>query len=514
MADSPYLLQNRFQCPFHLCSESFTHTDHFYAHWRVHGGCPKCSAKSDKKHNFRAHWMRTHHEDFPTGFPGLSDEYKNCRTCGEKNVLDVDKHNHLRKKGHPKGVTHLVPASQWTGKPADEARLESTGSDMSYLHLPLGLIVPNDVFRPWCEDDRSLCQNVSVSASDLTDDPMPGDPGLDTPNSALGISTSPDATLEWDCDTATGIAQVLHSSGPALEISDLVINRISELSDDMEVSEPSIALDQGPRNDLVEDSSDDQLVRPPKRPLAGEDQQFSRPPHRIKITHTSTTKHLADQDEGQDLQSLPHKGARVNKPYAIQGADDTKAQSLWCFRVLREKPISSHQVQRQPYSPLHPSFRVDLRSEFTIAVNRIQSTTPRDASERHKLQKWIRRVRTVPRKLQSHTEHVFNIKDETTWLDGERRLKTWICYKIIDDNSAVFEFCRRGNYDDLNKALSTGGATVYDVNSDGMTLFHVAAESCQPEICKLLLEKGANICGRDWTRRQRTPFGCVCDPEK
>ncbi|KAI5201245.1 hypothetical protein E4T38_06146 [Aureobasidium subglaciale] len=412
------------------------------------------------------------------------------------------------------GLTHLVSASQWTRKPVDEVRSEAAANDTPPPPYLSDVIVSNTALKSRLADATSLFPNVNVPSVDVNGDLMTGESSPDSPNPALLTSSFLNATLDWNRNTATGNAQVLHSSGHALEISDLIRNRISELSDDMEVSEPSIALNQGPGNDLVEDSSDDRLIRPPKRPLAGEDQQFSRPPHRIKIIHTSTTEHLADQDVGQDLRSVPHEGAYVNNTYAIQGADDTKAQGLWCYRVLGEVPINSHQVQRRSYSFSHPSFRVDLRSELTIAVKKLQPTIHRDASERHKLQKWIRRVRTVPCKLQSETINVFNIKDKTTWLDGERTLKTWIYYKIIDDDSAVFEFCRRGNYDDLNKALSTGGATVYDVNSDGMTLFHVAAEFCQPEICKLLLEKGANICGRDWTRRQRTAFGCVCDPEK
>jgi hypothetical protein len=46
--------------------------------------------------------------------------------------------------------------------------------------------------------------------------------------------------------------------------------------------------------------------------------------------------------------------------------------------------------------------------------------------------------------------------------------------QIIDDDATIFKLCATGQYDEVNRLLTRGDASIVDVNSRGETLLHVS----------------------------------------
>jgi hypothetical protein len=44
---------------------------------------------------------------------------------------------------------------------------------------------------------------------------------------------------------------------------------------------------------------------------------------------------------------------------------------------------------------------------------------------------------------------------------------------VIDDHAPIFQLCATGKYNEVNRMLSLGEATIADVNCHGETLLHV-----------------------------------------
>ncbi|CZR52451.1 uncharacterized protein PAC_02328 [Phialocephala subalpina] len=65
-------------------------------------------------------------------------------------------------------------------------------------------------------------------------------------------------------------------------------------------------------------------------------------------------------------------------------------------------------------------------------------------------------------------------------------------FQPVPDDSLIFEFCRLGNTQGVQTLLSRKQASVWDTNSYGWTLLHIALHYAQLQIVELLLTEGAD----------------------
>lgn len=70
---------------------------------------------------------------------------------------------------------------------------------------------------------------------------------------------------------------------------------------------------------------------------------------------------------------------------------------------------------------------------------------------------------------------------------------------LVPDDASIFDFCRQGNVEKVRKVISSNLASVQDVNSEGRTALHFAAGCHRPELCKFLIEAGADKTARSFT---------------
>ncbi|KAL2853181.1 hypothetical protein BJX68DRAFT_234158 [Aspergillus pseudodeflectus] len=63
---------------------------------------------------------------------------------------------------------------------------------------------------------------------------------------------------------------------------------------------------------------------------------------------------------------------------------------------------------------------------------------------------------------------------------------------VIPWDSPVFRHCRRGEIEEVKMLFSSGSASPFDCTSDGITLLHMASRKGQVDMCRFLLENGAN----------------------
>ncbi|KFY11224.1 hypothetical protein V491_07313 [Pseudogymnoascus sp. VKM F-3775] len=65
--------------------------------------------------------------------------------------------------------------------------------------------------------------------------------------------------------------------------------------------------------------------------------------------------------------------------------------------------------------------------------------------------------------------------------------------RCIPNDSLVFKVCRSGDAQGMLKLFSAGMASSYDVDQNGLSLLHHACSFGKPDICRLLVDLGADI---------------------
>ncbi|CAG8953604.1 hypothetical protein HYFRA_00010063 [Hymenoscyphus fraxineus] len=80
---------------------------------------------------------------------------------------------------------------------------------------------------------------------------------------------------------------------------------------------------------------------------------------------------------------------------------------------------------------------------------------------------------------------------------------------IIPRESLAFESSRTGNLEGIESLFTKNAATVWDTDDLGFTLLHVAARNCHLEMCKFLIEQGADTEMGSF-HKQRTPLNMAC----
>ncbi|KAF4631032.1 hypothetical protein G7Y89_g7100 [Cudoniella acicularis] len=86
----------------------------------------------------------------------------------------------------------------------------------------------------------------------------------------------------------------------------------------------------------------------------------------------------------------------------------------------------------------------------------------------------------------------YAFRSDQTW---KHVVKT---FRPVTDDSLIFGFCKAENIDGVKHLLSERIATPWDTNSTGWTPLHIAAQSVNPELCKLLLNAGAHRSARPY----------------
>lgn len=66
-----------------------------------------------------------------------------------------------------------------------------------------------------------------------------------------------------------------------------------------------------------------------------------------------------------------------------------------------------------------------------------------------------------------------------------------IFYPVLD-NAVVFDFVRTGDIESIKALLIEGKASVWDVNSREQTPLHIAVQTCNVQLCEMLLNVGAD----------------------
>ncbi|KAE8447875.1 hypothetical protein EG329_010104 [Mollisiaceae sp. DMI_Dod_QoI] len=68
---------------------------------------------------------------------------------------------------------------------------------------------------------------------------------------------------------------------------------------------------------------------------------------------------------------------------------------------------------------------------------------------------------------------------------------SWGVYRIVPSKSPIFEYCRTGNIRKVQELLSSGKASIWDVDEHGDTPLHHAAGCYQADLCRYLIDIGA-----------------------
>lgn len=417
--DISHLPRNDFMCPHDSCLVSFFNKDQFFDHWSAHGGCPKCSVQSGKRYNFRVHWMRVHREDFPNGFPGLAKEFKDCQACGEKSLLDVDGYNHVRKKGHPKRLAHLVPASQWVSNQNEETHSELAGVSTLALCHPPSATVSNPARDPYTMNDTDLSRGTNLSVLYVGSNLALGNSFFDMSNPELFTPSLLNATLSWDPNSASGMDEAMLPSSSAAESHHPIEDRISELSD-IDHIDPAMSLDCS----LGGGFTNNYLTQHPKRAFYSEDQTTAHPPRRIKLAHTSTADRSAGEKSTQGVPSpLRNDSLHTDSEAVIANAHDNTH-----FQISRATLVKTYRIQSQTYSFERSGCKTSLKSSLIIAIKSSRAGTHRGNTDG--LHGWIRKVKTISSKSQSDTRRVFNIKDTLNCVGSGPRMKTSSYYRV------------------------------------------------------------------------------------
>lgn len=86
---------------------------------------------------------------------------------------------------------------------------------------------------------------------------------------------------------------------------------------------------------------------------------------------------------------------------------------------------------------------------------------------------------------------------------------------LVPKDSPIFGLCWQGNIGKVRELISKNLASARDVNSDGCTPLHFAAQSHSPELCKFLIQAGADKTARTfgyrWSPLQWLSFGKITE---
>ena len=93
---------------------------------------------------------------------------------------------------------------------------------------------------------------------------------------------------------------------------------------------------------------------------------------------------------------------------------------------------------------------------------------------------------------------------------GTRWKATLELPRLVPDDAQIFQYCKTGNVHQIQSLFSERAASVSDVNSQGQTPLHIAAQHHRVQVCQLLIKENANVEACDWTDKQKSPFckGC------
>ncbi|PVH75271.1 hypothetical protein DL98DRAFT_593269 [Cadophora sp. DSE1049] len=78
-------------------------------------------------------------------------------------------------------------------------------------------------------------------------------------------------------------------------------------------------------------------------------------------------------------------------------------------------------------------------------------------------------------------------------------------YRMVSYDAKVFDYCMHGDVAGLQRLFSSGEASPFEIDPDGRTPLHYAALYARPEVCKLLVEHGADANARTVWQGQLSP---------
>ncbi|GAB7331330.1 hypothetical protein MBLNU13_g02769t1 [Cladosporium sp. NU13] len=196
--------------------------------------------------------------------------------------------------------------------------------------------------------------------------------------------------------------------------------------------------------------------------------------------------------------------AHTSTSVAVTNGVDALTAPATSMTTLPLRPFKRYTLLERSYhcSQCSKAENIEVHKKTAAVKTLVRSTSCFQASS-YDHYTWIRKLTRKHRK----------ITDATSLLVNDILVSKRTRYpRIIDDKSPIFELCATGNYDEVNRLLSLGKATIVDVDSGGMTLLHWAAAHWQFHICQLLLAKGADVEARNWVGIYVpvTPLGIAC----
>ncbi|KAF8858739.1 hypothetical protein BDZ45DRAFT_725848, partial [Acephala macrosclerotiorum] len=81
-------------------------------------------------------------------------------------------------------------------------------------------------------------------------------------------------------------------------------------------------------------------------------------------------------------------------------------------------------------------------------------------------------------------------------------------YRAVPDDSRVFSLCRSGDIDMIQQLFDRGQASPWDTDSRGLTPLFFAARARQLDVCKLLINQGADVDARTLTNDSVASYAC------
>ncbi|KAI9853313.1 MAG: hypothetical protein M1824_001343 [Vezdaea acicularis] len=221
----------------------------------------------------------------------------------------------------------------------------------------------------------------------------------------------------------------------------------------------------------------------------------------------------SDDDLRTALETYSAQGSRIPAPiHELSGSSVTYAKA-----TSKDGPLSngaetftSHKYEtmtRPQRTPLFKKTTVESHSGFYEAyIARIYYQTrlvhieateqdedkdPYDKGNRNSRQEVEKRFMVFPkfpRFLSKMFSFSFTRSQTYGWLSGINISPQ----NFRDEDALIFEFCSKGNIDGIMTLFSRGEATPHDVDPDGWTPMHYAAQTRNPKLCKFLAIQGAS----------------------
>ncbi|KFX92234.1 hypothetical protein V490_05501 [Pseudogymnoascus sp. VKM F-3557] len=158
-----------------------------------------------------------------------------------------------------------------------------------------------------------------------------------------------------------------------------------------------------------------------------------------------------------------------------------------CSEISPSLPIpASSEVPIHAYNGYSNTSQQPL-TRFTLYSNPAQSSSSPQGNEDAELYSSTKLTIKVLIKLSSYTR---GLRFQTNnFLNGYYLNST----RCIPNNSPIFKLCQYGDAQGMLKLFSARTASIYDVDQNGQSLLHHACSSGRLDVCRLLIDLGADI---------------------